>query len=243
MSRLVLSALAGVLTLAGAFTDAAWADEGCKPVDGNALPAEARIGRKAWIFDTVNTHAFEPPAEWTKADAYELIGPGNWVKSAKLPRLEYGQPVEIVEWRQVGAGLGQYQVRLPDGAERAVHAQTVHLFEFWRCPPSTLLEKRLPNGPTKPAAQYMPSAWVRIANPKATAVDGARRWIPEERLAKIGFAICNNYEPNIKRFRYWEEPLTCQGFTPGEHGALSFTIYPSAVETISPTSMKILFSS
>lgn len=37
--------------------------------------------------------------------------------------------------------------------------------------------------------------------------------------------------------------VTCQGFTPGEHGGLSFTIDPSAVETISPTSMKILFSS
>lgn len=239
MPRPVLSALAVVLALSGA----ARAEDGCRPVDGNALPAEARAGRQAWIFDTVNTHAFEPPAEWTKADAYEQIGPGNWVKSAKLPRLEYGQPVEIVEWRDIGVGLGHYRVRLPDGNERTVHAQAVHLFEFWRCAPAVLLEKRLPNGPTKPTARYMPSAWVRISNPKATAVDGARRWVPEDRLAKIAYAICNDFEPNVKRFRSWEEPLSCQGFTPSERGALSFTIDPSAVETISPTSMRILFSS
>lgn len=120
MPRNVLPALAAVLMLAA---NSASAEDGCRPVDGNAMPGEARIGRKAWIFDSVNTHAFEPPAEWTKADAYEQIGPGNWVKSSKLPRLEYGQSVEIVEWRKVGAGLGHYQVRLPDGSERAVHAQ------------------------------------------------------------------------------------------------------------------------
>jgi hypothetical protein len=237
-----MKSLLAAALLAAAVSTVAHAGE-CRPFDGAKTPPAQRAGMTAWIFDPVNTKPFAAPAEWPKADLFTAVGPGNFASDSKLGRLDYGQQVEIVEWQQGNFFDGIYKVKLPDGTSRFVKSQAVQFFEFWNCPAATLLEKR-PSGISGVGdVQTLRSTWVRISNPKATAVDDRRQWVPEEKLAGYAFAICDYYEPNIKKFYSWQEPLRCMGFSPDHHGGKSFYIEPSAVETISPTSMKILFAS
>jgi hypothetical protein len=219
------------------------ADETCKAPELKASEPASNVGRKAWIFDPIKFDMFMPVSEWPKADILEQIGPVTWVTNSKLGRLGYGQEVEILEWQQGNYMAGVYKVRLPDGGTAFVMAKTVQFFEFWKCPVETLLEKRPSGVPGVGDVNHLYSAWVRISDPSATAVDDSRRWVPKETLAGYAFAICNGYQPNIKKFRPWEEPLQCQGYAPGVRGGKSFSIGPAAVEPISPTSMKILFAS
>jgi hypothetical protein len=237
----MMKLVAAALTIA-ALSTSSFADE-CKPVDALKLSAEERVGMKAWIFEAVGTKPFDVTSEWPKADIYEQVGPDTYTKTGKVPRLEYGQEVEILQWQKVDGSLGRYKVKLPDGSTRFLHAQAVHLFEFWKCPATTLIEKRRIDPMRPQETKYMHSAWVRISNPKAVATNDSRKWIPEETLASYAFAICDDYQPEAKKHRPWEEPLRCMGFKPGVRGGTSFYIEPSAVETISPTSMKILFAS
>lgn len=238
----MMKSLLAAAFLAATMSTVAHAGE-CRPFDGAKTPPAQRVGMKAWIFDPVNTRPLAPPAEWPKADLFTAVGPGNFASDSKLGRLDYGQQVEIVEWQQGNFFDGIYKVKLPDGTSRFVKSQAVQFFEFWNCPAATLLEKR-PSGMSGVAdVKHLYSVWVRISDTTAVAVDDGRRWIPQETLAGIAFAICNDYQPNIKKFEPWREALQCQGFTPGTRGGKTFYIGPAAVETISPTSMKILFAS
>jgi hypothetical protein len=238
-----MKSLLAAAFLAATMSTVAHAGE-CKPVDKTKIAPSQAAGMKAWIYDPVNTRIFSSPSEWPKADLYVAVGPGNFALDSKLGRLDYGQQVEIVEWQQANtASGGVYKVKLPDGTFRFVTGQSVQFFEFWNCPAATLLEKH-PSGISGVGdVQALRSTWGRISNPKATAVDDRRQWVPEEKLAGYAFVICDYYEPNIKRFYSWQEPLRCMGFSPDHRGGMSFYIEPSAVETISPTSMKILFAS
>lgn len=237
-----MKSLLAAAVLAVTMSTVAHAGE-CRPVDRTKIVPAQAAGMKAWIYDPVNTRAFSSPSEWPKADLYVAVGPGNFALDSKLGRLDYGQPVEIVEWQQANFGSGIYKVKMPDGTFRFVNGQAVQFFEFWSCSAATLLEKH-PSGMSGVAdVKHVHSAWVRISNTKVTAVDDKRQWVPEEKLAGYAFAICDVYDPNIKKFYSWQEPLRCMGFSPDHHGGKSFYIEPSAVETISPTSMKILFAS
>ena len=228
---------------AGILSSAAASAGECKPVDARKLSPEARVGLKGWIYDPVITKPFEAAVEWPKADIYEQVGPDAYSKTGKLARLEYGQPVEILQWQRVDGSLGRYKVKLPDGSTRFLHAQAVHLFEFWNCPATTLIENRPSGESAVGPVRYMHSVWVRISNTKAVATDDSRKWVPEEKLASYAFAICDDYQPDSKRFRSWQEPLRCSRFRSDVRGGTSFHIEPSAVEPLSPTSMKILFAS
>jgi hypothetical protein len=237
-----MKSLLAAALVAAAISNAAHAGE-CRPVDKTKIVPTQTAGMKAWIYDPVNTRVFSAPSEWPKADLYVAVGPGNFALDSKLGRLDYGQQVEIVEWQQANFSSGIYKVKLPDGTFRFVTGQSIQFFEFWDCPIETLLEKRPSGIPGMADVSHLYSVWVRVSDTKAVAVDDGRRWVPHETLAGMAFAICNAYQPNIKKFEPWREALQCQGFTPGTRGGKSFYIGPAAVETISPTSMKILFAS
>jgi hypothetical protein len=213
--------------------------EGCSPVDARAVDPAATSGRKAWIYEDAGAIARRPPSQWSSASTSREIGPGRFV--LEPPSLPYGQPVTIVRFERGHTMGGEYIVRLPDGSIRRVDRRVVKFHEFWRCRPEVLLDttrgSRFPSLENK----LVHAVWATVRNRKAVGLESWGAWTPEGEIGRMAFLICDSFvaeRPGDPASRF---DVRCQGFEPGRSKAKSYQLRHEDLETVSPTSMRVLF--
>ncbi len=213
--------------------------EGCSPVDTRSVDPVAAAGRKGWIYEDAGAIARRPPSQWASASTSREIGPGRFV--LEPPSLPYGQPVTIVRFERGLTMGGEYIVRLPDGATRRVDRRVVKFHEFWRCRPEVLLDttrgSRFPSLENK----LVHAVWATVRNRKAVGLESWGGWTPEGEIGRMAFLICDSFvaeRPENPASRY---DVRCQGFEPGKSKAKSYQLRHEDIETVSPTSMRVLF--
>lgn len=218
------------------------AGEACQPVEALKDP-DSLPGRKAWIWADDERDMRNGPA-LGMAITHRQIGPDQWVIGEdKVP---YGEPVEIVKHQLRRDHSGQTTVKTEDGRVYVVPGSTIKLYEFWKCPVTTLLESRFVidrSGayPQSVRRKIASSVWVRLID-KSTPVEQFGAWMKPDDVAKIDLMLCRQWtapdQPKVLGQAY---PLSCQPrFANGWGQGLSLD--PKAVELVSPTSMKILLT-
>lgn len=233
--------VAGFVMVAGSAGTSASAGE-CKGVDASLVPSAEWVGKQAWLYEPRHRMFENDPRQWATIDTFEQTGPAKYTIVQK--RLEYGQPVKIVFYKPEEQGPGVAGVELPDGSKHFVSGKAIRFFEFWKCGVDALLEKRA-NDPTPTRRnQYLKEVWVRISNPDAKLINSMRDWIPAEETRSIAFAIC--YGDNtawVNQHKNGEKPMMCTAYGSKMKGDTNFSADAVDLETVSPTSMKILFGS
>lgn len=216
----------------------------CKGIDSSSIKPEEWVGRKAWLFEPRHRMFESDPTQWATIDTFEQTGPAKY--TIIKTRLEYAQPVKVVSYLPENQGPGVAGVELPDGTKHFVSGRSIRFFEFWNCSPDVLLESRRRH-PTfnLGSDQYMKEVWVRVSNPDAKLIENmSLNWMPAAEVKNIGFAICYSYNPQyIDKIKTGEKPVWCTAYSADRKGGKNFTADAVDLETISPTSMKILFGS
>jgi hypothetical protein len=233
-------ALLGALLAVAVIAAAAPADaEGCSPVDTRLVDPATTSGRKAWIYEDAGTIARRPPALWASATTSREIGPGKFV--LEPPSLSYGQPVTIVGFDRDHSMQGEYVVRLADGMTRRVERRVVKFHEFWRCRPEVLLDTM--RGARFPSLEnrLAHSVWATLRNRKAVGLESWGAWTSDGELGRMAFLICDSFVPAKANDRASLYDVRCQGFEAGKSKAKSYQIRHEDLETISPTSMRVIF--
>lgn len=227
-------------------TAAAKADEACNPVDIASVDPSTLPGRKAWIWAENAGMMVKSAKGFASAPTMKQNGPISWYIDEN-DAIAYGEPAEIVKYEPSPDGLwARTTVKLQDGRQVVVPGPTVHLYEFWHCTARQLLEvRRVPTKdgkyPFNETVQWAHGVWVRLVD-KSTPVEKDRRWLDPSDVAKIDLMHCNQVWGSIQSAPAGQYDLSCQAVTPRGWGA-GISLDPKAVETVSPTSMKILLGS
>lgn len=213
--------------------------EGCSPVDARTVEPAATSGRKAWIYEDTGAIARRPLAQWASATTSREVGPGKFV--LEPPSLSYGQPVTIVRFERGHSMQGEYVVRLADGTTRRVERRVVKFHEFWRCRPEVLLDTM--RGSRFPSLEnrLVHAVWATVRNRKAVGLESWGAWTPEGEIGRMAFLICDSFVPERSGDPASRFDVRCQGFEPGKSKAKSYQIRHEDLETVSPTSMRVLF--
>jgi hypothetical protein len=227
--------------LAGAVTAAAFpaAANGCIPVDARTVDPAATSGRNAWIYEDAGAIARRSPAQWANAATSREIGPGKFV--LEPPSLSYGQPVTIVGFDRGHSMQGEYIVRLADGTTRRVERRVVKFHEFWRCRPEVLLDTMRGSAFPSLENRLVHSVWATMRNRNAIGLESWGAWTPDGELGRMAFLICDSFVPAKANDRTSHYDTRCQGFEAGKSKAKSYQIRHEDLETISPTSMRVIF--
>lgn len=137
---------------------------------------------------------------------------------------------------------GEYIVRLADGTTRRVEKRVVKFHEFWRCRPEVLLDTM--RGARFPSLEnrLAHSVWATLRNRKAVGLESWGAWTPEGELGRMGFLICDSFLAEHAEDPSSRYDIRCQGFEPGRSKAKSYRIRHEDLETVSPTSMRVLFA-
>ena len=231
----------GFVMVAGSTGASAAAGE-CKGVDSSLVPSAEWVGRQAWLYEPRHRAFESDPRQWSTIDTFEQTGPAKYTIVPK--RLDYGQPVKIVFYKPEQQGPGVAEVELPDGSKHFVFGRAIRFFEFWKCGVDALLEKRANDPVPTRRNQYLNEVWVRISNPDAKLINSLRDWIPADQARSIAFAIC--YGDNtayVNQVKNGEKPMMCTAYGAKINGGSNFSADAVDLETVSPTSMKILFGS
>lgn len=215
------------------------AAEGCSPVDGRTVDPAATSGRKAWIYEDAGAIFRRPPALWASAATIRETGPGKFVLDP--PTLSYGQPVTIVRLDRAQSMQGEYIVRLADGTVRRVDRRVVKFHEFWRCRPEVLLDTT--RGSRFPSLEnrLVGAVWATVRNRKAVGLESWGAWTPEGEIGRMAFLICDSFVAERAGDPASRFDVRCQGFEPGKTKAKSYQLRHEDIETVSPTSMRVLF--
>lgn len=218
------------------------ADEACNPVDIASVDPSTLPGRKAWIWAENAGMMVKSAKGFASAPTMKQNGPISWYIDEN-DTIAYGEPAEIVKYEPSPEGLwARTTVKLQDGRQVVVPGPTVHLYEFWHCTARQLLEvRRVPTKdgkyPFNETVQWAHGVWVRLVD-KSTPVEKDRRWLDPSDVAKIDLMHCNQVWGSIQSAPAGQYDLSCQAVTPRGWGA-GISLDPKAVETVSPTSMKI----
>jgi hypothetical protein len=224
---------------------AAEADEGCVPVDIAAVDPSSLPGRKAWIWAEDVGMMVRSAKGFASAPTMKQNGPISWYPDYEAT-IPYGEPAEIVKYEPVYQGWARVTVKLQDGREVVVPGPTIHLYEFWHCTARQLMqERRVPTKdgkyPFNETVQWTHGVWVRLVD-KTIPVEKSSRWMDPAEVARIELLYCNKVWGSIQSAPAGQYDLSCQPVTPSGLGG-GITLDPKAVETVSPTSMKILLGS
>ncbi|MDE4915082.1 hypothetical protein PQI07_31045 [Methylobacterium sp. 092160098-2] len=228
------------LIAAGAIAAAAPAiAEGCRPVDLRSVDPATTVGRKAWIYEDAGAIARRPLAQWASATTSREIGPGKFV--IEPPSLSYGQPVTIVRFERGHSMQGEYVVQLVDGTTRRVERRVVKLHEFWRCRPEVLLDTM--RGSRFPSLEnrLVHAVWATVRNRKAVGLESWGAFTPVGEIGRMAFLICDSFVAERAGDPASRFDVRCQGFEPGKSKAKSYQLRHEDIETVSPTSMRVLF--
>lgn len=213
--------------------------EGCNPIDARSVDPAAAAGRKGWIYEDAGAIARRPPSQWASATTSRETGPGHFVIDP--PSLSYGQPVTVVRFDRAHSMQGEYIVRLADGAIRRVDRRVVKFHEFWRCRPEVLLDtmrdSRFPSLENK----LVHAVWATVRNRKAIGLESWGAWTPEGKIGRMAFLICDSFVAERAGDPASRFDVRCQGFEPGKSKAKSYQLRHEDIETVSPTSMRVLF--
>lgn len=228
------------LIVAGALAAAAPAiAEECRPVDLRSVDPATTAGRKAWIYEDTGAIAGRPLAQWASATTSREVGPGKFV--LEPPSLSYGQPVTIVRFERGHSMQGEYVVQLADGTTRRVERRVVKFHEFWRCRPDVLLDttrgSRFPSLENK----LVHAVWATVRNRNAIGLESWGAFTPGGEIGRMAFLICDSFVPERSGDPASRFDVRCQGFEPGKSKAKSYQIRHEDLETVSPTSMRVLF--
>jgi hypothetical protein len=226
---------------------AAKAEEACSPIDIASVDPSTLPGRKAWIWAESVGMMVKSAKGFASAPTMKQNGPISWFidENETVP---YGEPAEILKYEPSPEGLwARTTVKLQDGRQVVVPGPTVHLYEFWQCTARQLLEvRRVPTKdgrfPFNEDVQWTRGVWVRLID-KTTAVEKDRLWMKPAEVAKVDLMLCKSVRGPLRKVNEWEFDLAgCNPITPTGWGT-NISLDPKAVETVSPTSMKILLGS
>ncbi|GJD91624.1 hypothetical protein BHAOGJBA_5172 [Methylobacterium hispanicum] len=236
-----MRAAARVLALAATLVGsvAARAEE-CRPVDAHRVESSPTSGMKVWLFeDRGGPGPFRKPFEWAKTATSRPRADGTYEPTGAM--LPYGQPATIVRFLSQGTMHGLYEVRLPDGSAHLVPRQTVKFHPFWQCRPETLLDPLRDRGMRRLDRRLVDLVWTRVRNPRAVGLESWGKATAPGELGQLAFLLCNNFDaarPDDPASAY---DTSCLGFAVGREKSKSYRVRHQDLETVSPTSMRILF--
>lgn len=225
---------------------AARADEGCSPVDVASIDPTTLPGRKAWIWAENVGMMVKSAKGFASSPTMKQNGPISWYIDEN-DTVPYGEPAEIIKYEPVPQGWARVTVRFHDGRQTVVPSPTVHLYEFWHCTARQLLEvRRVPTKdgkyPFNEDVQWTQGVWVRLID-KTTPIEKDRLWMSPADVAKVDLMLCKSVRGPLRKGNEWEFDLAgCNAVTPRGWGS-GMSLDPKAVETVSPTSLKILLGS
>lgn len=225
---------------------AARADEACNPVEVASVDPATLLGRKAWIWAENVGMMVKSAKGFASSPTMKQNGPISWYIDEN-DAVPYGEPAEIIRYEPVPQGWARVTVRLQDGRQVVVPGPTVHLYEFWHCTARQLLEvRRVPTKdgkyPFNEDVQWTQGVWVRLID-KTTPIEKDRLWMKPAEVAKVDLMLCKSVRGPLQKGNEWEFDLAgCNPVTPTGWGT-NISLDTKAVETVSPTSMKILLGS